>query len=256
MVFGGLVELPRHGRQLGLVVQRLIGDREKRTVGHAVAVAVRGDRSRFHLHAHHRRPREEALDLVGGPVLPVAVVCGHHRARPHLRSDPHELYIRRADADLERLLDLGERGHGGIRRDVAVQHAVLAKVRVRQDEVADIHPRVEPGTMPDHHPAVRPQHGHAVGDRLRVRRADTDVDQRDPMPGDRRSAGGVRVGGEKVPRGHLCIRARGLELLRPLVIELGQTEPESVRSGNPRVGRSRRGVDAARTRELERVFDE
>jgi hypothetical protein len=43
------IELAGHARELDLAMQRLVGDAQQRTVGHPEAIAVGGDRRRFHV---------------------------------------------------------------------------------------------------------------------------------------------------------------------------------------------------------------
>ncbi len=56
---------------------------------------------------------------------------------------------------------------------------VFAQIGVRQHIVADLLRMAQAAAMADHQPDLRAKHGEVVGDRLGIRRADTDIDQCD-----------------------------------------------------------------------------
>ena len=88
--------------------------------------------------------------------------------------------------DLRRLrhrdLHFGDRGDRDFRGQHVVQHMVVAQIGVRQDIVADPLRRAQTAAMPDHQPRLGPDDREVIGDRLRIRRPDADIDQRDPRP--------------------------------------------------------------------------
>src|SRR6202041_494286 len=78
-----------------------------------------------------------------------------------------------------RLLDgdlhLGQRGDRNPWGQFLVEDMVLAHVTVRQDIIAELLRRSQAGTMPEHEPGVRAQHGDVVGDGAGIRWAGADV---------------------------------------------------------------------------------
>ena len=63
-------------------------------------------------------------------------------------------------------------------RHQVVEDVVAPQVAVGEHVVADRLRLPQAAAMADHQPAMRPQHREVVGDVLRVRGADADVDQR------------------------------------------------------------------------------
>src|SRR5437016_965861 len=74
-----LIEAVGLARQFELAVKWLVRDAEQGAVGYAEAIALRGDRRRFHVDAH-RAAEREAQRRAGVAQLPVAIVRGHDRA--------------------------------------------------------------------------------------------------------------------------------------------------------------------------------
>ena len=77
------------------------------------------------------------------------------------------------------LLDLGDGGHRDLGRQHVVEDMVVAQIGVGEDIVADRLARPQAAAMADHQPHFGPHHRQMVADRLRVGRADADVDQGD-----------------------------------------------------------------------------
>ena len=79
-------------------------------------------------------------------------------------------------------LDLGQGRDRDFRRHGAVEDAVAAEIAVGQHVIADGLRLPQAAAMADHEPAMRAQHRQMIGDVLGVRRADADIDERDPVP--------------------------------------------------------------------------
>ena len=140
--------------------------------------------------------------------LPVAVVGGDDRAGAQAAL---QLLARLARDDLgglgQRDLDLGDRGDRDLGRQHVVEDVIVAQIGVGEDIVADPLARAQAAAMADHQPRLGPQHREVVADRLGVRRADADVDQRD--------AGAVRrPSGDRRASGAAATRCREIDLRR------------------------------------------
>ncbi len=174
-----LVEHVGLPRQLDLAVERLVGHAQQRAVGDAEAVALRGHGGAFHLDRHRPALRQTQRRL-GKAQLPVAVVGGDHGAGAHALLEVRALraadFLGRAG---KRLLHFGDRGQRDLGRENVVEHVVVAQVGVSEHEVADLLRRAQAPAVADHQPGFGPEHREVIGDRLGVRRAYADVDQRD-----------------------------------------------------------------------------
>lgn len=194
-----LVDLPAiervgHARQFQLAVQRLVRYAQQRAVRHPEAEAVGCDRRAFHVERDRAALRQPLHGLAMVAQFPVAVVDARDRARTH-----HPLQFRALQprdlghAALERELHFGQRRNRHPQRQVGVEHVIFPHVTVREHVVAEALRVAQPRAVTEHHPSVRTQHRDVIGDRLRVRRADADVDHRDP----------AAVRALQVIRGHL-----------------------------------------------------
>ena len=171
-----LVEGVGRARQLDLAVQRLVGDAEQRAVGHAQAIALRGDGAALHVDGDGAG-QVDAPALLRPAQLPVAVVVGHDGAGAQaLLQRVAALAGDLRGRLLQRDLHLGQRRDRHVRRHQLVEDAVAAQIAVRQHVVADGLRLPQAAAMADHQPAMRPQHRQVVGDVLGVGRADADVD--------------------------------------------------------------------------------
>ena len=113
----------------------------------------------------------------------------------------------------ERLLDLGNCGEGDFRRQHRIEHVIVAQIGMGEHVVADLLARAQAAAMADHQPRFGTQHCQVVADRLRIARADTDIDQRDAFA----------VGTNQVIGGHLVPAPCSVGQLRAgLVGLLGQ----------------------------------
>ena len=194
-----LVELRGHAGELELALERLVGHAEEGAVGHPQAKAVGRDRRRLHVEGDGARLGQAAHRLALVLQLPVAVVdrgdgAGAHDALELVALEPGDF----RDGRLERLLHFGERRDRHPDGDVVVEHLVLPDVGVGEHVVAERLGVPEARAVPEHEPGVRAEDGHVIGDRLRVGRADADVDQRD--------AAALR--GDEVVRRHLRLARR------------------------------------------------
>ncbi len=206
------VELSRHAGELDLAMQRLVGDAQQRSIGHAKAEAVGGNGGRFHVERDGAGLRQAADDRRIVAELPVAVVDARDRAGAH-----HDLELEAArpgdlpDRLLERHLHLGQRRHRHPDRQFLVKHVVLAHVAVRQHVIAELLRVAQPRAMAEHQPGMGTQHRDMIGDVARVRRTGADVDHRDA----------ARIRTDQVERRHLRQalrrRAHGRGIAQPRV---------------------------------------
>ena len=85
------------------------------------------------------------------------------------------------NAGFEGALYFGNCRDGNVDPDAVIENVVAALVGVAEDEVADAHAPVKPGTVSDHHPAFGAEDGKAVGDGFGVGWTDANVDDRDAI---------------------------------------------------------------------------
>jgi hypothetical protein len=92
---------------------------------------------------------------------------------------------------------------------------VLAHIGMRQHIVAERLAVAQAGTMAEHQPGMRAQHGDVVGDRLGIGRADADIDQRDAAMTLLLDVIGrhLRQAGERQRRFPACRRRLGVTML-------------------------------------------
>ena len=178
-----LVELAGHAGQLKLAMQGLVGHAEQGPIGHPEAKSVGGNGGTFHVQ-RDGAALAEALDRPGLIAqLPVAVVDGGHRSRPH---DPLQLIAVKlrhlGHRLLQRDLNFGQRRDGHPDRQIIVQDVILAHIGMGQHEIAQALRIAQAGAVTHHQPGMRAQHRDMVGRGLGIRRAHPDVDQGDALP--------------------------------------------------------------------------
>ena len=88
-----LVESVGRPWQLDLAMQRLVGDAKKRAVGHPQAKALGRNRAALHVDGDGAR-EVDALAFLREAKLPVAVVVGHHGARPEAAASRRRRHAR------------------------------------------------------------------------------------------------------------------------------------------------------------------
>jgi hypothetical protein len=118
----------------------------------------------------------------GEAQLPVAVVGGDDGAGAQPALQLLRILAGHIDGGPEQgLLDLGDGGQGNLDRQHVVEDMVVAQIAVGEHIVADRLARPQAAAMADHQPHFGPHHRQMVADRLRVGRADADIDQGDAL---------------------------------------------------------------------------
>lgn len=64
---------------------------------------------------------------------------------------------------------------------IIVQNVVITHIAMGEDIIAQQLRPTQPGAMADHQPAMGTQYGQMIRDRLRIGRADANIDQRDSV---------------------------------------------------------------------------
>ena len=165
-----------------------------------------GDGRRFHVNAD-RAALAETERGFGVAQLPIAIIGGDDGAgaQPCL-----ERFAAFARNGLRRarhgLLNLGNRRDRNFGREDIVKHMIITEVGVGEDIIADPLACAQAATVADHQPRLGAQHRKVIRDRLGVRGADADIDERDS----------VAIGRYQMPRWHLMPppRAIGNGILR------------------------------------------
>ena len=99
--------------------------------------------------------RDEAQGGLSVAKLPVAIVGGHHRARPKPLLEALLIRAREACCGAEqRFLHLGDGWNGDLHRKNVVKHIVVAQIGVSNDIVADDVAWAELAAMTDHQPHI------------------------------------------------------------------------------------------------------
>ena len=175
-----LVEVVGLPGQLELAVDRLVRHAEQSPVGHAEAVALRGDSRRFHVDRDRPALVEALADWVkrSSQLRSSVVTTVPVRRRVFtLSSSPP---VTSTAASNSALCTSAIAGSGISAGSTSSRTWSSRKIGVGEHIIADALARSQAAAMADHQPHFGPQHRDMVADRLRVRRTDADVDQGDP----------------------------------------------------------------------------
>ncbi|EKD61222.1 MAG: hypothetical protein ACD_54C00341G0003 [uncultured bacterium] len=115
--------------------------------------------------------------------FPVSVINRCHRAGAHDAFQLVAVQLRHlGNRLLQRDLNLGQRRDRHPDRQVVIQNVIFAQVSMGKAEIAQGLAVAQARAMANHQPGMRAQHRDMIGGGFGIRRADTDIDQRNAVP--------------------------------------------------------------------------